>query len=152
MGSTGESRIASNGHRGISQTGCLPPPLSPSCPPQRVRTTSRNLSRSSGVIRLRRHPRPRGPPCPNPPNKMRHSSNSPSPCQNVIVRQPNSPGSSQFHSCITASPPMKTKAAINTGIRKNHFLLIFAPSFPKKLIVNSAQSLPQMQHCISLAR
>lgn len=135
----------------------LVPPAAPSVPPHRLRSTSRNFSRSSGLIRWRqRGPRgPRGPPGPRPPNKMRHNNSRPSPSQNVIWCHPKIEGSNQFHNRMTTSPPTKINATIATGIRKkNHrfSFLIFCSSFAKELVVNALQALAQVQHCIPLAR
>ena len=52
-------------------------------------------------------------PCPpNLPNSSRHKTSRPTACQNVISRQPNSEGASQFHSCSTPTPmaPITTTA------------------------------------------
>src|SRR5271165_2633508 len=131
--------------------------------PQRPRMPWRNFSRSSGVMRSqrsamrrpeseRRNPRPL-----TPPKRIRHKARRPTACQKVIRRQPKSGGSSQFHRCNTISPPMKIKSAIATiptGIMKISFFhlgLIFSPSRFRKLVVDTLQSLAQMQHRIAFA-
>ena len=56
---------------------------------------------------------------------------------------------------ITAQPWFENQmnAAIAIGIRKNHLrLFILTSSFPKKLVVNALQSLPQMQYRVPFAR
>src|SRR5712691_5619450 len=86
---------------------------------------------------------------------MRHSANSPSACQNVTSRQPNSVGSNQFHRCITISPPMamtRTIPTTATGARKSHFFLISSPSCLRPFVVDRLQSLAQMEHRVALAR
>jgi len=102
----------------------------------------RNFSRSSGLI-FRHRPRHRRPPCPpgppgcSPPNRIRHSASSPKACQNPSVRQPKSGGSSQFHRCMTTSPPTNRNSGIATianGAIQNHLFLIVRPSFPKLVI------------------
>src|SRR5438876_5257084 len=68
---------------------------------------------------------------PQPPNRIRQRSNSPSACQKVIRRQPNSGGSSQFQRCITSSPPMKVNRmipAIAAGASQIHLFLMFCRS------------------------
>ena len=55
---------------------------------------------------MSRHARPK------PPNRIRQRASSPRACQKVICRHPNNAGSSQFHKCITTSPPIQMKSAI----------------------------------------
>src|SRR5689334_5896201 len=95
---------------------------------------------------------------PSLPKRMRHSTRSPSACQKVISRQPKSDGSSQFHKCITISPPMK----INSGIVRIasgaiqiiffHFLFMFSPSRFRKFVVDTLQALAQIQYGVAFAR
>src|ERR1051326_329000 len=93
-----------------------------------------------------------------PPKRMRHNTRSPTACQKGIWRSPNSSGISQFHSCLTISPPAKMNSARPSIARgaKNiircHLGLIFTTSRFHELVVNVLQPLAQMQHCIALAR
>ena len=67
---------------------------------------------------------------PTPPNRIRQSTRIPSASQNVIWRQPNSEGSSQFHSCSTIPPPMAIKAStpkIASGATTINRFLMFGP-------------------------
>ena len=86
--------------------------------PIRPRQLCRRLSRSSGVMFIQRSdirsldlrecllpPPPR----PKPPNRIRQSTSSPSACQKVTCRNPNSAGASQFHNDITIQPPIVMK-------------------------------------------
>src|SRR5437016_4517071 len=83
----------------------------------------------------------------NPPNRIRHSTSSPSACQNVIMRKPNSAGVSQFHSDITTHPPTATNNVIATStsgaIRKSHFFLIMSSPL-EELVVDVLQPLAQV--------
>src|SRR5215831_6132427 len=93
---------------------------------------------------------------PQPPNRIRQRSSSPSACQKVMSRQPKRGGSSQFHSCITISPPIKTNATIAriaSGPSQIHFRLMFSSSSSfGQFVVNALQPPAQMQHRIALAR
>ena len=104
--------------------------------PQRPPHLCRARSRSSGVMRshrsaMRRRKLGRGPRKPWLPKSIRHSARIPTACQKVSCRQPKSDGSSQFHKCITISPPTKIKSAMPTiaaGTIQNNFrfpLVIF---------------------------
>ncbi len=129
--------------------------------PKASRIPCRNRSRSSGVMwpwrsamRRRKLECPR-PWSPSPPKRMRQSASSPTACQNVISRQPNSDGNNQFHSNRTTSPPTKINnaiARIASGINSSFFFLIFCSSFLRKFVINALQSLAQMQHRITFAR
>src|SRR6266571_4505446 len=92
---------------------------------------------------------------PNPPNSIRHNASSPSACQNVIVRNPNIDGVSQFHSDITTQPPTATNNAIansaNGAISNSLFFLIMSSPL-EELVVNVLQPLAQVQHRVPLAR
>src|ERR1700719_58846 len=129
--------------------------------PQRSRMAWRKRSRSSGVIfpqrsrmRLRKLGRPER--CdPNPPKRMRHRANSPSPCQKLSWRQPNSDGNSQFHRRITTSPPTRANssiARIPNGAMKYHFFFMFGSSCFREFVVNTLQALAEMQHRVTFAR
>src|SRR5215469_2248975 len=140
--------------------------------PQRPCTPCRNFSRSSGVIfsqrsaqrspmrsRMRRRmpmPIPRCPPPLNPPNKIRHNTSNASACQKVIVRHPNSVGSSQFHRYSTIQPPSTIRSAMPTmakgaPIQMSLFLVIFISSRFPKLVVYALQPFAQMEHRIPFA-
>ena len=123
--------------QGYSAAFSPPPPPTPY--PSSI--ALRNFSRSSGLI-FRHRPRNRRPPCRpgppwcSPPKRIRHSASNPKACQKVSVRQPNSGGSSQFHKCITTSPPTKINSGIATmasGAIQYHFFLIFI--FPSLTVV-----------------
>src|SRR5271157_2806369 len=121
----------------------------------------RNFSRSSGVMlpqrppmrrpeRGRCHPRPL-----TPPKRIRHSTSIPSACQKVIMRQPKSPGNSQFHRLITTQPPKAINSAIPmiaAGIMKIIFFFMFVPSCFRKCVVNALQPITQVQHRVAFAR
>src|SRR5215469_2816125 len=140
--------------------------------PQGAGTRCRNLSRSSGVIFSQRSaqrssmrscmrrrmpmPIPRCPPPLNPPNKIRHNTSIASACQKVIVRHPNSVGSSQFHRHCTIQPPSAIRSAIPTmakgaPIEMSLFLVIFSSSRFPKFVVYALQALAQMEHRIPFA-
>lgn len=115
-------------------SGCTPAALNgPQRPPNRCRA----LSRSSGVMRshfsaIRRRILDRlDPIMPWPPKSIRQRINSPSASQNVISCHPVSPGTSQFQSRITISPPRMTNTTIPriaSGAMKYHFLRMFPTS------------------------
>src|SRR5262245_15783969 len=95
---------------------------------------------------------------PKPPKRMRQSTRSPSACQKVISGRPKSAGSSQFHSCRTTSPPIKTNSTIPSiasgAIQINFFIfgLIFSPSWFRKIVVNTLQPFAQMHHRVTFSR
>jgi len=72
-----------------------------------------------------------------------------------MSRHPNKAGSSQFHKCITTSPPIALKTAIAriaSGAMKSHFFFIVYSSFPQELVVDAPQASPQMKYRVALAR
>src|SRR5713101_9242990 len=87
---------------------------------------------------------------------MRHSASSPNACQKETWRQPKSGGSSQFHNCLTISPPMKTNSSIpriaSGAMKIKFFLLMVSSSSFRQFVVDALQPLAQMQHRITLAR
>src|SRR5580693_10512364 len=106
---------------------------------------------------------------PWPPTRIRQRASSPTACQKVMSRHPNSVGASQFHRCMTSSPPIQMKsgiASIAAGTIKNHFFLLilgssltriissnrFFGSFLGKFVVNALQSFAELKHRVALAR
>src|SRR5277367_5313761 len=106
---------------------------------------------------------------PWPPTRIRQRANSPKACQKEIWRHPKSAGVSQFHRCITSSPPIQMKRAIAGGpikISANSFFFVmlcslflrfvssihFLASSFSKLVVNAPQSFAEMKHCVTFAR
>src|SRR5437870_5684651 len=92
------------------------------------------------------------------PNRIRHSTRSPSASQKLTWRKPKRGGNSQFHRCSTTSPPMKINSSIPkiaSGAMKSSLFtlgLMFSSSHFCKFVVNVLQSLAQMQHGIAFAR
>src|SRR2546430_7713202 len=134
--------------------------------PQRDWQAWLHFSRSSGVIPsqrsriLRRRPERWPPRWLMPPKRIRHSANRPMACQKVITFQPNNDGSSQFHRCITTSPPIQIKAGIATmasgAIQINFFLfftlcMVCSLLLPK-IFIDALQAFAQIQHVIAFAR
>src|SRR5882724_1014695 len=134
--------------------------------PQRDWQAWRHFSRSSGVIPsqrsriLRRKPERLPPRWLMPPKRIRQRASRPIACQKVIALQPNSDGSSQFHKCITTSPPIQIKAGMATiasGAIQNNFFLFFmlymvCSLLLPKIFINALQTFAQMQHGIAFAR
>src|SRR6476660_3435495 len=90
----------------------------------------------------------------NPPKSNLLNTKSPRACQKVIARTPKMPGIKTFQRPITkkltaATARVPYKAIFRT--LKTRYLFIFHSSLLSELVIDSLQSTPQLQHCISLS-
>src|SRR5262247_1861826 len=96
---------------------------------------------------------------PKPPTRIRHSASMPSACQKPSAGQPNSGGSSQFHSVRTRSVPRVTNTAIPTiaiGAMTSSLCPLLNPasmsSSFRQFVVDVLQPLAQVEHRVALPR